>query len=625
MTKSSLVALKCFACVVLALLLAARAGADVLELTSGRRIRGEIVEESDSSVTIKVSGGRMRVARKDIRTVRREQATPETQARAFLESGEFRAAVEAIKLLLAESPDDPELLDRLGRAYARLISARMRVRRYTDAQALLREAAECAAESAVLDEVRSRLQTTLAEITDIEARAGRSAAAGDVTQSVGLYEKLARINPEKAPSYRKALAAALCDRGHAHFESEEFAAAADLYERAAEYDPALFQEVQDRFVYARLAPVIRSMDAAPQTSWGAHIGDLEAMLRLVPGDSHIMYHLALCRESAGETDSARQLYHAIVGRTDRPLDAPGALDALRNEALLVVRKLPLIITEEQQADLFAKATRAKATSIETEHFRVHCFNDALAERVARTAEAAFTTVVAGIFKGKAPDSWPMPCVVTVYATLEDYRRGADPPEWSSGISRYRALGGVLAGHSVSTHQTAPALLRKVLPHEVAHAVFSAYLGWPDSYPAWIQEGIALRSEGVARRRHFARVVLAARETGALLPIETLTGSGAPPDDQVDVFYAESFYLTDYLIEKAPSLDAFLVFARALATEDFGESLQANLRLNPAALEARYHRFLETVIPSSGADLSPAGRPHPRMASLTMTAMPAGIR
>lgn len=625
MPRSSVLTLKRSACALLALLLTAAAVADVLELNTGRRIRGEIVEETDVSVTLKVTGGTMRIARSDIRAVHRDQATPETRARALLESGEFSAAIDAIKPLLAKSPRDPELLDRLARAYARLIAARMRARRYSDAHALLRDADRHPTESATLDEVRSRLNTTLAEIKEVEARANHSSAAGQTTKAVALYEKLARINPEEASSYHKALAVALCDRGHAHFESEEFAHAADFYEKTAQYDPALFQQVQDRFVYARLAPVIKSMDATPHTSWGAHIPGLQAMLRLVPGDSHIMYHLALCRESAGKTDPARQLYHAIVGRPDKPLDNPRDLDALRNEALLVVRKLPLIVTREQEADLFASATRANATAIQSAHFRIHCFNDALAERVARTAEAAFATVVADIFKGKAPQSWPMPCVVTVYPTVEDYHKGANPPEWSSGISRYRSLGGVLADHSVSTYQTVPALLRKVLPHEVAHAVFSAYLGWPDRYPAWIQEGIALRSEGVARRRHFARVVLAARDTGALLPIETLTGSGAPPDDEVDVFYAESFYLTDYLIEKAPSLDAFLAFARALSTEDFNTALRANLKLNPATLQGRYHRFLDSAVLSSGAGLSLAPTPHPRIASFTMAAMPTGTR
>ena len=315
----------------------------------------------------------------------------------------------------------------------------------------------------------------------------------------------------------------------------------------------------------------------------------------------------------------------LCGGSDATPASLRALDTLRNEARLVIGKLPLIVTREQESDLFAKATRAKATAFETEHFRVHCFNDALAERVARTAEAAFRTVVDDIFKGTAPKSWPMRCVVTVYPTPGDYRAGADPPEWSSGISRYRSRGGVLAGHSVSTYQTAPALLRKVLPHEVAHAVFSAYLGWPDSYPAWIQEGIALRCEGVARRRHFTRVVLAARETGALLPIETLTGSGTPPEDEVDVFYAESFYLTDYLIKKAPSLDAFLDFARALSTEDFDSALRATLRVNPATLEGRYHRFLDSVVSSSDAGLSLAPTRHPRIASFTMAAIPTGTR
>ena len=597
----------------------AAAWGEVVETRTGQRFVGKIVREDDSSVVLAVDGGHVKLPKSNVRAIHRDTDSPSDAAKSHLETGDYRRAIEADKALLEKRPGDPEILARLGRAYAGLIEARTRSRRFADAQKLARDATPYRSHSAPLEQACETLEATVRRISDAEDDAQALVDSGRPVEAEKAYRRLTSLNPESADDYRKQIARALRRRADTRFDDEDLDDAAALYEELAQYDPVLFESVRDRYVCARLAPITEAMTASDRTAWPAHIKALTAVHEQVPGAPHVMYQLALCLEAEGDAEEARALYLRILGER---ASATRALDALRDEAYNVVQAIPLVLTRDDESRLFAQSSR-QATTISTEHFRVRCFNESLAQRVARLAEMSYARIVDDVFEGAAPPSWPLPCRITIYPDESGYRLAAKPPGWASAVAQYQTADGELTGHTIDSYQTAPALLTNIIPHEIAHTVLSAHLGWPDACPSWIQEGIALRSEGVLRRRYFANVVCSAREVSGLLPIAVLAESAAPAQDQVDLFYAESFYLADFLLRRQGAINKLLGFARALSQDAFADALQEHFRMTPTALEQRYHRYLAGLRLSGEVSQRPSSQA--RTFSAIRVATAAGTR
>ncbi len=125
---------------VVACLLCAVTRADEVVLVSGGRLSCEVLEETESGVTVRLPNGKMTIPRSRIASIRRESSGEYLlrEARRSLKQGMYESAVELFAKALELDPDDEETLK--GYADALLDRARELLEQYRldEADALLR-------------------------------------------------------------------------------------------------------------------------------------------------------------------------------------------------------------------------------------------------------------------------------------------------------------------------------------------------------------------------------------------------------------------------------------------------------------------------------------------------------
>lgn len=112
------------------ILCAPLAWADVVHLTSGRKIKGEVVSESDTKVVVRVAGmGRMEFPRKLVERIERESqgATRLAQARERSREGAWEAALALYRTLVDDA--DPAVAEAARRELTELEQARAAAKR----------------------------------------------------------------------------------------------------------------------------------------------------------------------------------------------------------------------------------------------------------------------------------------------------------------------------------------------------------------------------------------------------------------------------------------------------------------------------------------------------------------
>ncbi|MFH0964001.1 MAG: hypothetical protein V2A58_08310 [Planctomycetota bacterium] len=584
-------------------LLAARASGDVVEMRNGRSLEGTVVEETESRIVLRVGDGTVSIDRGEILRVVRTPAPTSRRAVAgrLIAAGDYSKAIETLKGLIESHPEDRTLRTQLSHAYARLISSQTRARRYSRARAIAKEAEALRAQSPELSRALDDLEKVSRELETAEQQAKALLAAGRAAEATTVYEGLEYRDPENAARYRRDAAEALLAQAETLFAMRRYDEAAQTYVLLPRYDPALFQRVQDRFVYARLVPITEELSRRNGdlgSDWPSAAKTLVEILDLVPNNPHALFTLGLYRESQRDYREALRLYGLVLGRAFR-YEGPVQVADVRQAAGQLLARLSLVVTTEEERELFAAVDREHAGTLTSSHFRVHYYNEELARRVANAAEISLSNVRATLSGDSSDDAWPMLCDIYLHPDQDTYRQRTDEPPWATGVSSYKKVNGELRSMSISTFQAAPALLQNVIPHEVAHTTFSALLGWPDRSYSWIQEGVALHGEPALRREYFARVIRAKRETEGLIPLDSLVAAqGYPDQEEIDVFYAESFYLTEYLLTVADPGRFFIPFAQALSTDGFDTALAAHFGVDRLALARQWELYLEKVARSA---------------------------
>lgn len=124
--------------------------------------------------------------------------------------------------------------------------------------------------------------------------------------------------------------------------------------------------------------------------------------------------------------------------------------------------------------------------------------------------------------------------------------------WSQGLSIYnpsgKTAGTVYLVQNDSSGQLDVASLSAVIPHEISHiatAEFFASLPSSSQCPLFLDEGLAAISQG-GSHDDLIRLASTAMSGGAGIPLSQLLQMQQVPDDQRQLFYAQSFSLTDFL-------------------------------------------------------------------------------
>ena len=116
----------------------------------------------------------------------------------------------------------------------------------------------------------------------------------------------------------------------------------------------------------------------------------------------------------------------------------------------------------------------------------------------------------------------------------------------------------------------------VLPHELGHIVFREFVGFHNyAVPLWLDEGVASYQEKVRRdtAKKLVKDALKKEELIALTQLSKINPLFLTDKREVDLFYAESLNLVDYLITEFGK-DSFVSFCQALRDK---KNLDAALR------------------------------------------------
>ncbi|TRZ96391.1 hypothetical protein D4R78_00145 [bacterium] len=154
--------------------------------------------------------------------------------------------------------------------------------------------------------------------------------------------------------------------------------------------------------------------------------------------------------------------------------------------------------------------------------------------------------------------WDKRAKIYIYDNLEDYQAATDQPSWSSGIVSPK-------DKIIKTFLDAHGFFDRTLPHEMGHIIFREFVGFDNhAIPVWLDEGVASLGE---RQRYstFHILVKQAIKNGKFIQMEELTNLSPQQmqdDASVNLFYAESISIVDYLLKEF-GRDRFVFFCQTL--------------------------------------------------------------
>jgi hypothetical protein len=166
--------------------------------------------------------------------------------------------------------------------------------------------------------------------------------------------------------------------------------------------------------------------------------------------------------------------------------------------------------------------------------------------------------------------WSPRCEVVVHATRASYRAAVGcGGEATAGSSWISVDGGRIRNRRIdllAERQNLPALA-----HELAHVVLAdVFAGYRP--PPWADEGIAMLSDSVDKRRLHERDLQRAIFQRATWPlVALLTRESHPPSAAFPTFYAQSASVTAFLVQRG-SPSQFVRFVKTATTGGYDRAL-----------------------------------------------------
>jgi hypothetical protein len=307
-------------------------------------------------------------------------------------------------------------------------------------------------------------------------------------------------------------------------------------------------------------------------------------------DQDQVHRLASAHESLPHMDLGRR---AFLRATPTSRDRADSLD------LGARRAGPVKDTEgaRPRVEVIYLKDKEEAWSLaETTNFRIYHKDDKkLVEQVARALEESRMRAYRK-WVGEVEDNWRPKC----YVYLDDAK--GELSKSLHGVRGYTRKGGI--GLSVRRYVRVrtrdDGLISSVLPHEVTHAVMFGEFG-DDEAPSWAHEGMAVLMQPHHDRDRLFDVLLRAYKKNGLFSAGRILEIEDYPDADVDLFYAESASLVEYLTHlRRPTV--FVAFMRDALKRGYDKALQEFYGIeNIADLEKRWkaYTFGEGAVPSRG--------------------------
>ncbi len=550
----------------LAVFLAFDAAADTLVLRNGNRMEGQVVEENPRVVRLKLPYGTIYIPRKQIEEIVRTDVVSDLllQGAQLLHHEQFEQALAQFEQAAARAPQHENVRGALQNAFLVYGAFLQRLKRHDEALALFARAQATGNDCPKARRAIEEINAVKATFMPLRMQAEAACAAGDLDQGLALYRTLADLFPDRSNEVEGPLAHAEAQLGDRALGAQDFSRAASHYEAALTSDPDAFASLVNRYTYAQ-ARVAQQLLAEGKHAESETV--LARALGFCPQSDALHFLMGHTLEALGRLQEAVPHYKRICPDPNAPFDPEKALAVHGRWAA----------GEERGEAAAPPALDEDAHTIASEHFVVACADRPLGAQVSEALELHFRALAPQF----GVDAFAVRCTVKVHSTKERYLEATKIAEWAPAHTWWKSQLGRLLGQEISTYRDCPQLLSSVLRHELTHLLLAAALDYPHAMPLWASEGVAVMSEPGFKHAYYRRHLLRAAQQRRLFPIDELLALRTyPPKERIDVFYAQSHSLVQYLVARA-SLERFIAFLRDLQREPGWETWKRRYRIGGA--------------------------------------------
>jgi hypothetical protein len=157
--------------------------------------------------------------------------------------------------------------------------------------------------------------------------------------------------------------------------------------------------------------------------------------------------------------------------------------------------------------------------------------------------------------------------IYIYTDEDDYVKNGGQAGWSHGAAFAQAK-------TIKAYPAISGFFDTILPHELGHIIFRAYIGFTAEVPLWFEEGVAIYQEK-AKRLGANHSVKEAITKGQFIPLTQLSGMRLYKNSDhqvVDLFYTESASAIYYLITELGEQEFYLLCKELKNNTPFEEAL-----------------------------------------------------
>jgi hypothetical protein len=335
--------------------------------------------------------------------------------------------------------------------------------------------------------------------------------------------------PNEEPSVRAADEA---------FLAKHYLAAGRAY-AALERSGKLPAERRDHWAYCRAVEVVNQINARPATTaeWATIDAEIQAIRRLSPSHWFSEYLRNLAAERNRDVRARASRPGKVIVRGSSPDEAPPPPTPIAR---------PAPAAPAPSAPIAWSRQPVATANFVVKHVPEH---RALAEEVARVAEATRAEQAKRWGANSGPSSWDPRCEIVLFPTAADYSRETMQPLESPGFSSMGMNEGQIVLRRVHLRVDHPNLVKAVLPHEVTHVVL-ADLFPHQQIPRWADEGMAVLAEPHSEQGLRAADLDEPLKKGRLFKLSDLVVMDYPASQHWGLYYAQSVSLTRYLVESS---------------------------------------------------------------------------
>jgi Tfp pilus assembly protein PilF len=549
-----------FFAIALLALTASNAAADIIHLKNGKTLHGEVIKEDETTVTIKVPFGEIKLKRSEIEAIEKQTGTEYRLdlGRQFMQQRNYERAITALEEAYSENHSSVEARRVLASAYEMQGKHYVELHRFAEARVAFEKLQKLDPHGEQVPhkagDALKDLQKQQTVVDDMAKKARGLAVAQEWTEALRAYDEILTFTPDARAEVSTEMAKVYVNRAIEQCQAGNAINAAADVESALKLDPTLADRVEKFYTSCALPGILTNLSTGNMSA--AQV-DLKRVLSNAPTSPLVLYVAGRMEEALSHIPAAADYYaRALRTRVGNP--TPEFTANLRQKVekeLKIENNRFRIDADIARADEFAQSSDGPASKMESENFIIYHYNETLAKQVLDAAEFHRTRIqqemgFAGLWKGRAK--------IYLHRTQAEYTARTGQPEWTGGFSKFQSGGESLADPQIHSWQTSPRLLKSVLPHEITHLCVAANLANFQSLPRSLHEGFAVLMEPQFRKDYFMNFLRIRLRSQDFIPLSDLMTARDYPRDP-EFFYAEGYAIIEYLSQQktVPAIAALI--------------------------------------------------------------------